>query len=544
MADANTEPNTETDPPAGTMSRRKVLGSLAAGTVVLGVPSVAAAQEGRRGRRGGSARGRGGPPNDGGQAVGPAQFSRIFEGAQPFDEVDDELTAMLVELGARGGLLDAKDPLEEGPIRLITEPELSVNNANNPNHTAGTTFMGQFLDHDITRDAGSTLGQPQSLNRSTNLSSARFDLDSVYGGNPADSPQLYRSDDNILFKVESGGLFEDLPRDSSGQARIADARNDENLMIAGIHVAFLKFHNAVVERVRATTDLDGDEAFAEAQRLVTWHYQWLILHQFLPQFIGQSMVDDILTNGRKHFTTSTPTIPVEFQASAYRFGHSMIRPSYRANMAGDNGEPFFGMVFDPAEFGKNDPADMNGGSRAPRRFIGWQTFFDFGDGEVKPNKKIDTQISTPLFQLPMGSISTSRGEPLGPTSLATRNLLRHITWGIPSGQDVAARMGVDRLTARDLVDVNDIVPRLAGATPLWLYILREADVVEDGMRLGPVGGRIVGEVFIGLLQMDPNSILTAGVGWRPTLASRVGTGDFFMADMLTVAGVDPDSRGQ
>jgi hypothetical protein len=105
-------------------------------------------------------------------------------------------------------------------------------------------------------------------------------------------------------------------------------------------------------------------------------------------------------------------------------------------------------------------------------------------------------------------------------------------------------MGVDRLTARDLVDVNDIVPRLAGATPLWLYILREADVVEDGMRLGPVGGRIVGEVFIGLLQMDPNSILTAGVGWRPTLASRVGTGDFFMADMLTAAGVDPDSRGQ
>ncbi len=559
MADVNTEPTTETDPPAHTMSRRKMLGSLAVGTVVVGVPGVVAAQEGRRGRRGqrgGPGRGRGGPPDDGGQpaatsappaptqAVGPAQFSRIFQGAQPFDEVDDELTAMLAELGAPGGLLDAKDPLEEGPIRLITEPELSANNANNPNHTAGTTFMGQFLDHDITRDAGSTLGQPQSLNRSTNLRSARFDLDSVYGGNPADTPQLYRSDDNILFRVESGGLFEDLPRDSSGQAIIADARNDENLMIAGIQVAFLKFHNAVVERVRSTTDLDNDEAFAEARRLVTWHYQWLILHQFLPQFVGQPMVDDILANGRKHYTTSTPTIPVEFQTSAYRFGHSMIRPSYRANMAGDNGEPFFGMVFDPEEFDKHDPADMNGGSRAPRRFIGWQTFFDFGDGEVKPNKKIDTHISTPLFQLPMGSISTSRGEPLGPTSLAIRNLLRHITWGIPSGQDIAQRMGVDRLTARDLVDVNDVVPRLAGATPLWLYILREADLVEDGLHLGPVGGRIVGEVFIGLMQMDPNSILTAGAGWRPTLPSRAGTGDFVMADLLKVAGVDPDSRGQ
>lgn len=559
MADVNTEPTTETDPSAHTMSRRKMLGSLAVGTVVVGVPGVVAAQEGRRGRRGqrgGPGRGRGGPPNDGGQpaatsappaptqAVGPAQFSRIFQGAQPFDEVDDELTAMLAELGAPGGLLDAKDPLEEGPIRLITEPELSANNANNPNHTAGTTFMGQFLDHDITRDAGSTLGQPQSLNRSANLRSARFDLDRVYGGNPADTPQLYRSDDNILFRVESGGLFEDLPRDSSGQAIIADARNDENLMIAGIQVAFLKFHNAVVERVRSTTDLDNDEAFAEARRLVTWHYQWLILHQFLPQFVGQPMVDDILANGRKHYTTSTPMIPVEFQTSAYRFGHSMIRPSYRANMAGDNGEPFFGMVFDPEEFDKHDPADMNGGSRAPRRFIGWQTFFDFGDGEVKPNKKIDTHISTPLFQLPMGSISTSRGEPLGPTSLAIRNLLRHITWGIPSGQDIAQRMGVDRLTARDLVDVNDVVPRLAGATPLWLYILREADLVEDGLHLGPVGGRIVGEVFIGLMQMDPNSILTAGAGWRPTLPSRAGTGDFVMADLLKVAGVDPDSRGQ
>ena len=105
-------------------------------------------------------------------------------------------------------------------------------------------------------------------------------------------------------------------------------------------------------------------------------------------------------------------------------------------------------------------------------------------------------------------------------------------------------MGVDRLTARDLVDVNDVVPRLAGATPLWLYILREADLVEDGLHLGPVGGRIVGEVFIGLMQMDPNSILTAGAGWRPTLPSRAGTGDFVMADLLKVAGVDPDSRGQ
>ena len=558
MATSQHDPAAEPAPrPSPTLSRRKVLGSLAAGGVVLGVPSVAVAQDRRR--RG---RGRGRDRNNGGQGAGanpggadvaaqattpvagPGRFSRMFDGVDAPDDVDDELLTMLATLGAPGGPLDAKDPLEEGPIRLITEPELSANNPNNPTHTAGTTFMGQFLDHDITRDAGSTLGQPTSVQRSINLRTAQFDLDSVYGGDPNDSPQLYESADNIVFRVESGGLFEDLPRDASGQAIIGDGRNDENLIIAGLQVAFLKFHNAVVAQVRATTDLDDDGVFAEARRIVTWHYQWLILNQFLPQFIGQTLVNDILANGRRFYTPSTPSIPVEFQTAAYRFGHSMIRPSYRANMAGDNGEPFFGMVFDPTQFDQPDPDDMNGGSRAPRRFIGWQTFFDFEDGEVKPNKTIDTRMSTPLFQLPMGAIGTSRGEPLGPTSLATRNLLRHITWGIPSGQTVAEEMAVPRLSSRDLLDINEVVPRLAGSTPLWLYILREADVIEDGLRLGPVGGRIVGEVFIGLLQMDPNSILTAGSDWRPTLPSRAGSGDFLMSDLLTVAGVDPESRGQ
>lgn len=113
------------------------------------------------------------------------------------------------------------------------------------------------------------------------------------------------------------------------------------------------------------------------------------------------------------------------------------------------------MVFDPEQFGRPDPDDLAGGHRAPRRFIGWQTFFDFGDGEVKPNKRVDTKISTPLFQLPMGAIATSRGEPIGPLSLPTRNLLRHITWGIPSGQELADAMGQIALLDADLADMSD-----------------------------------------------------------------------------------------
>src|SRR4030095_4282618 len=126
-----------------------------------------------------------------------------------------------------------------------------------------------------------------------------------------------------------------------------------------------------------------------------------------------------------------------------RFGHSMVRPSYRANLAGDGGQPFFGLVFDPSQEGRGDPADTRGGARAPRRFIGWQTFFDFGDGQVRPNKRIDTKLSTPLFDLPLGAIAS--GDP--PTSLPQRTLLRHLTWSLPSGQAIAQAMSTQVLGA-------------------------------------------------------------------------------------------------
>src|SRR5581483_10717472 len=243
------------------------------------------------------------------------------------------------------------------------------------------------------------------------------------------------------------------------------------------------------------------DAFAAARLLTTWHYQWLVVHEFLPLFVGQAMVDDVLAHGRRHFRPEhgPAAMPVEFAGACYRFGHSMVRPSYRANLKGDRGGPFFGLVFDPAQdAAEADPDDLRGGFRAPRRFVGWQSFFDFGDGEVKPNKRIDTRISTPLFALPAHAIATHDQ----PVVLAQRTLLRHLTWSLPSGQAVARALGVEPLAARDL---GELAPYgLERSTPLWYYTLKEAEVVADGLHLGPVGGRIVAEVLIGLLQTDPD----------------------------------------
>jgi hypothetical protein len=170
--------------------------------------------------------------------------------------------------------------------------------------------------------------------------------------------------------------------------------------------------------------------------------------------------------------------------------------------------------------------------------VGWQTFFDFGDGEVKPNKKIDTKISTALFNLPLGAIASHDA----PTSLPQRNLLRHVTWQLPSGQSVARLMGAEPLAAADLQELAPLGVGFERSTPLWYYVLKEAEVAADGLHLGPVGGRIVTEVFLGLLQADPASYLAVQPRWQPTLPARSGT--FQMSDFLTFAGVDPKSRGQ
>lgn len=491
-------------------------------------------------------------------------FTRMFAGLPGFAPATDEMREKARKLGEKGGPIDAVDNLTD-PVQSIVNPAVfSPNNPDNPNMTAGVTFFGQFLDHDLTLDLKSPLLERADPRRTTNFRTAAFDLDSVYGEGPEQSPELYdRSSGDIKMRVDAipgsgavsrkGALRYDLPRDANLNAIIGDSRNDENVVIAQFHLAMLKFHNAVVDHLRATpayADESPDRVFRQAQRLVRWHYQWIVVHEFLPMTIGQERVDSIMSRGLRFYNVDDgsrfrefrngrrePLIPIEFSVAAYRFGHSQVRPSYRLNFGADSASPVFVFAFDDTiDPNDTDPNDLRGGKRAPRRFVDWQTFFDFGDGNVRNNKRIDTKLSSVLMQLP-GSRGPAPGMPSdGVQSLASRNLMRHVNFAIPSGQAIARVMGVTALTASQL---SELVPYgMDRNTPLWYYILKEAEVMEGGLRMGPVGGGIVGEVFIGLLKADSSSYLSANRRWRPELPSAT-PGQFRMTDLLRFAGVVP-----
>jgi hypothetical protein len=490
-------------------------------------------------------------------------YTRMFPDLPPFARPTDSMRDMAKKLGEKGGVIDALDNLTD-PVQSITNPnEFSPNNPDNPNMTAGVTFMGQFLDHDITLDPRSALLERSDPRTTTNFRTAAFDLDSVYGDGPDGSPELYDvSSGDIKLRVEpipgselvsrKGAIRFDLPRDAGNNAILGDSRNDEHVILAQLHLAMLRFHNAVVDALRADpahASKSSDEIFKLAQRQVRWHYQWIIVHEFLPLTIGQARLDEILQKGLRYYQVSNafdtrrdrrsrkPQLPIEFTVAAYRFGHSQIRPSYRLNFGPDGGQPFFAFIFDDTQDPNNpDPIDLRGGKRAPRRFVDWQTFFDFGDGNFRPNKKIDSKLSSVVMLLP-GSRGPAPGLPSdGVQSLASRNLMRHVNFGIPSGQAIARRMGVPALTPSQLDMLRPF--DMEKSTPLWFYILKEAELMENGLRLGPVGGRIVGEVFVGLLKADESSYLAAQPNWTPVLPSAT-PGDFRLTDLLTFAGVVP-----
>jgi hypothetical protein len=436
--------------------------------------------------------------------------------------------------------------------------ETEKDDEENSGISAGYTYLGQFIDHDITFDPASSLQKENDPNALVDFRTPRFDLDNLYGRGPDDQPYLYEADGKkfILGRALSGSDFDsnvqDLQRNNptTGDKRaiIGDPRNDENVIVSQLQSVFLRFHNRMVDEF-------PDADFQSIQRLVRWHYQWVILHDFLPTIIGEETYKKLLPNiqkknnhdryksTRKFYTwKNEPFIPVEFSVAAYRFGHSMVRPIYRLNQ----GIPRFEI------FSADPNTSLTGFREFPANWaIDWRLFFDFGNKpnplspfRIQPAYKIDSSLVNPLGKLP-----PSIGGQV--PSLAFRNLKRGVTMGLPSGQSVAKKMGIevipdDKLKVgkanqdgeNDNLSLESLDPSFRHNAPLWFYILAESQQAfknnDTPIHLGPVGGTIVGEVFIGLLEGDKFSFVSQDPLWHP-LSTFQNDGKFGITELISAA---------
>lgn len=462
------------------------------------------------------------------------RFGRMFRNLPVFEQDP----AALHQLAQRMISDVEDDPTPVGQV----DPE------ENDSIPAGYTYLGQFIDHDITFDPTSSLQRQNDPDALETFRTPRYDLDNLYGRGPDDEPFLYEQNGQKLQLgnlVDASGAFAgpDLQRNVNGRALVGDPRNDENLVISQLQVTFCKFHNRLVDHVGATTQLTGADLLKEAQRQARWHYQWVVLHDFLPRIVGPGIVDDILRpitahpgkrNGPAlHFFrwNEQPFIPVEFSVAAYRFGHSMVRPDYFFNdfvRGATGGKRTAIFSTDP-----NPLSNLNGFRPLPPKWgFQWQFFFENIDtsateARVHPqlSYKIDSHLVNPLGQLPF----ITDGTP----SLAERNLLRGLRFSLPSGQTVALAMGLDPLTNEQL-GIDDI-PGLSGHAPLWYYILKEAELQANGAHLGAVGGRIVAEVLVGLAWGDPLSYLRVEPRFRPAPPLAQADNTFGMPELIRFA---------
>jgi hypothetical protein len=423
---------------------------------------------------------------------------------------------------------------------------------------AGYTYFGQFVDHDITLDISSTLDTQVDATTINNMRTPSLDLDSVYARGPALDAFLYAfptSGPPTAVKMQLGSNRQtgnggpggaggfggmqaqrdfDVPRVinpldpalTTNTAIIGDPRNDENLIVSQFHHTMLKFHNQVVDGLVAT-GFSGD-IFVEAKKIVTHHYQWAVVHDFLARVCGTAAVSNALSTVVAP-VNSAFSMPVEFAVAAYRFGHSMIRDQYWVNFVQINAS--LGDVFSFAR-SPNLPILSNW-------VVDFNAFFTTGFTVPVNNKakKIDSVMAPGLDTLPgfTGLMAM----------LATRNLRRGLALGLPSGQGVAQHYGIAPMSAAQLkqglpageaalLDSNGGI--LLSKTPLWYYVLREAMVLNNGNQLGPVGGRIVAETFVRMLKRNPDSFLNVSGGFTPGLPSTVA-GDFTVADLVNFAGV-------
>lgn len=453
-----------------------------------------------------------------------------------------------------GSLLPVSEETLANLARLgdtMRDPGIDLRELNAANVHSGYTYLGQFIDHDIVFTAipeprepadpcnlGDTLPWPPACIRKDvwNKRTAILELETIYGGSDVNPPPRDPADNRLMLlgRVPGSGLMSveeelhDLPLTEqsvmSGRRDpwIGDKRNDQTLIISQLHVAFLRAHNAIVKRRNCSFD--------EARRLLTQHYHWMVIHDFLDRKIAPGAFAKVKPNPR-YIPEQKFFLPLEFTVAAFRFGHTMIRNTYYLNseLPIANLKDLFTL---------KALSNSGGSPTLPRkRIIDWKEFLPGGNNIAR---RFDTRMVEPLREI----LDAEENPVPGETRLAVQDLRRGYFMSIPTGQAIANKLGITPLTENDFRDacVADLqfqVLKESGfieRTPLWFYILAEA-FLAGGNQLGPVGGQLVAEVLVGLVRRISYSFLNDET-WKPTLG--IVPGDFTLKDLFKLAGVLPD----
>jgi len=438
---------------------------------------------------------------------------------------DPELMIALAEI-----MKDSPQKRADRPKRARTMP-------------SGFVYLGQFIDHDLTRDPRNVDLARAELTSVPNNRTPRLDLDHLYGKKGTKIDCLYDDKGHLLLgETEPSPGWpagDDLHRRDDGKAIVVDPRNDENLFIAQMHVLWSKLHNRLLDLVAETPKIaagvpDGDLR-DRVRTLVTWHYQWIVWYDFLPHIVRKVVLDEVRAKNLKlycrEFIAKDPfDLPIEFTMAAFRFGHSMVQENYRINRKS------FASINRVLEL-----THPGGGIKkhlSAEWVVDWRYFFT--DTMLNVAENIDTFITEALCELEHRTVQTFRSANAAPEhlvsgfakiSLPYLTLTRGSNSLLPSGEQFAAAFKFPLLRPSQIhvFPKDEAFFAQAGMkkrTPLWYYLLREAAVEAQPepataidptpiQKLGTIGSRLVAEVIYQVLSADSESIFNQGQNWKP-----------------------------